>query len=174
MSNGGGNFDRMSAASSSITSADDFPPPPVWRGRVNKMLSNNWRDWEKDKEIYAQELKWWWLYSETNSTLFNYWFWELVKTVLLEDWTLQVGFIIHARFETNIKNMTKKFRTWKKKHITRNDCKIPLMTQVLNWPTVTDRCHPLTSWVSFWSLVMSAFSWRPNTSGWGMRGKSRM
>ena len=56
MSNGGGNFDRMSAASSSITSADDFPPPPVWRGRVNKMLSNNWRDWEKDREIYAQEL----------------------------------------------------------------------------------------------------------------------
>ena len=50
---------------------------------------------------------------------------EVIQTVLLEDWTLQVGFIIHARFETNIKNMTKKFRTWKKKHITKNDCRIP-------------------------------------------------
>ena len=50
---------------------------------------------------------------------------EVIQIVLLEDLTLQVGFIIHARFETNIKNMTKKFRTWKKKHITRNDCRIP-------------------------------------------------
>ena len=50
---------------------------------------------------------------------------EVIQTVLLEDRTLQVGFIIHARFETNIKNMTKKFRTWKKKHITKNDCRIP-------------------------------------------------
>ena len=49
---------------------------------------------------------------------------EVIQIVLLEDLTLQVGFIIHARFETNIKNMTKKFRTWKKKHITRNDCRI--------------------------------------------------
>ena len=50
---------------------------------------------------------------------------EVIQIVLLEDLTLQVGFIIHARFETNIKNMTKKFRTWKKKHITRNDCRMP-------------------------------------------------
>ena len=50
---------------------------------------------------------------------------EVIQTVLLEDWTLQVGFIIHVRFETNIKDMTKKFRTWKKKHITKNDCRIP-------------------------------------------------
>ena len=50
---------------------------------------------------------------------------EVIQTVLLEDWTLQVGFIIHARFETNIKDMTKKFRTWKKKHITKYDCRIP-------------------------------------------------
>ena len=50
---------------------------------------------------------------------------EIIQIVHLEDLTLQVGFIIHARFETNIKNMTKKFRTWKKKHITRNDCRIP-------------------------------------------------
>ena len=50
---------------------------------------------------------------------------EVIQIVLLEDWTLQVGFIIQARFETNIKNMTKKFRTWKKKHITKNDCRIP-------------------------------------------------
>ena len=40
---------------------------------------------------------------------------EVIQIVLLEDWTLQVSFIIHARFETNIKDMTKKFRTWKKK-----------------------------------------------------------
>lgn len=50
---------------------------------------------------------------------------EVIQTVHLEDWTLQVGFIIHVRFETNIKDMTKKFRTWKKKHITKNDCRIP-------------------------------------------------
>ena len=47
MSNGGGNLDKMSADNSAITSAEDFPPPPVWRGRVSKMLSNNW---EKRKE----------------------------------------------------------------------------------------------------------------------------
>ena len=50
MSNGGGNLDKMSADSSSITSAEDFPPPPVWRGRVNKMLSNNYEKREKEKK----------------------------------------------------------------------------------------------------------------------------
>lgn len=36
-----GNFPRISAARSWMTSAVDLPPLLAWRGRVNKMLSNN-------------------------------------------------------------------------------------------------------------------------------------
>ena len=42
ISNGVGNLARMSAARSPIVSAGDFPAPDDWRGRVSRMLSNNY------------------------------------------------------------------------------------------------------------------------------------
>lgn len=70
MSNGGGNLDRMSADSSSITSAEDFPPPPDWRGRVNKMLSNNWGTNTKNETVFKLlRLSTKWLSTETQTIM---------------------------------------------------------------------------------------------------------